>query len=101
MSRISDRAPYEIFEKAVELGVRDFVVPGNKTESVAAYRMIFEKSLGIGNFTLYAPGFINQGGDITETGQVAGNRWHAIVGSGIYAQPDMMEAARQVTRQIR
>ena len=98
---IDDHAPDEIFSTAMMLGVRDFVVPGNKPWAVRGYRKFFNFRLGEGNFTLYAPGFISQGGDITKIGQEAGDHWHAIVGRGIYAQPDMMEAAKQVTRQIR
>ena len=98
---IVNEAPEEIYKRAIELGVRDFVVPGNKPESVVKYRTLFERELGVDNFTLYAPGFISQGGDITETGKVAGRYWHAIVGSGIYKQEDMHAAAERVTAQVR
>ncbi|MDP2585595.1 MAG: hypothetical protein Q8P29_01805 [Candidatus Levybacteria bacterium] len=98
---ISDSAPERIYTIAAEKGVRDFVVPGNKVPFVNTYRQLLEKLLGKGKFTLYAPGFIKQGGDITETGQVAGDNWHAIVGSAIYKAPDMKQAAIEVTSKLK
>ncbi|MDP2864307.1 MAG: hypothetical protein Q8N73_01445, partial [bacterium] len=88
---------------AAENGVSNFVVPGNKTEFVLRYRELLEKLLGQGNFTLYAPGFIAQLGIISETGKVAGESWHAIVGSAIYKAEgveNMRKAALEVTSQI-
>lgn len=52
---------------------------------------------------LYAPGFIDQGGIITECGKVAGENWHAIVGSAIYkkeTRDEMKKAAILATSQI-
>lgn len=98
---IDDEAPEEIYSIAAALGVRDFVVPGNKVEFVQKYRTLLESLLSPGNFVLYAPGFIAQGGDITETGKVAGENWHAIVGSAIYEAVDKRRAAEIITNQIR
>lgn len=81
-------------------GVRDFVVPSNKPEFVNHYRTIIEDLCG-SNYRLYAPGFITQGGDITEMAKVAGDKWHAIVGSAIYKAPDIKAAAELVTYQTR
>lgn len=92
-------APEEIYGIAARNGVRDFVVPGNKAEYVSLYRHLLESILGEGNFTLYAPGFIAQGGDITETGKEAGERWHAIVGSALYNQQGV-ENIRRVAEQL-
>lgn len=97
---IANSAPERIYRLAAEMGIRDFVVPGNKVEFVNTYRQLLEEILGEGNFTLYAPGFIAQGGDITETGQVAGKNWHAIVGSGIYRAQNMREAAYQAVSKL-
>ncbi len=97
---IADDAPARIYTLAAEMGVRDFVVPGNKTDFVNQYRGLLEDILGEDNFTLYAPGFVAQGGTISETGKVAGNNWHAIVGSGIYRAPDMRQAAIELTSQL-
>jgi orotidine-5'-phosphate decarboxylase len=95
---IDDRAPQKIYEIAVESGVTDFVVPGNKPELVIEYKKFFE-SKGI-SFVLYAPGFIAQGGVITECGKVAGARWHAIVGSAIYRAKDIREASKILTQKL-
>lgn len=92
--------PERIYLIAAECGVTDFVVPGNKPEFVAQYLQLLERRLGKGNFTLYAPGFITQGGDISETGKVAGDNWHAIVGSAIYDAEDIHNAACTVASQI-
>ncbi len=103
---IINEAPERIFRLACKLGVRHFVVPGNKIEWVMRLRAILVKELGEGNFVLYAPGFITQKGDISECGQAAGDNWHAIVGSAIYGKgelnssEEMKEAAITVTRQI-
>ncbi len=97
---IADDAPERIFKIAMEYGVRDFVVPGNKVEFVKKYRKLFVDELGEGEFTLYAPGFVGQGGVITETGKVAGKNWHAIVGSAIYTAKDKAVAAQEITSQI-
>lgn len=98
---IADDAPNRIYTLAAILGVRDFVVPGNKVEHVEKYRELLDEILGPANFALYAPGFISQGGEISEMAKVAGNRWHAIVGSGIYKQLDKRAAAERATSQIR
>ncbi len=90
---IIDAAFHRMFAKAVELGVRDFVVPGNKPDKVVEYKAVFDSEIGEGHYTLWAPGFINQGGDLSETGAVAGPRFNAIVGSAIYNAPNIHEAA--------
>jgi orotidine-5'-phosphate decarboxylase len=78
-----------IFEQAVKLGVTDFVVPGNKPDRVAVHRTFLEDVLGEGNFTLYSPGLIAQGGSISEGGAAAGRNWHGIVGRGIFNAADV------------
>lgn len=100
---ISDGAPRRIYDLACDLGVRDFVVPGNKPELVKTIRGWLINKIGEGTFTLYAPGFITQGGDISECGNVAGDRWYAIVGSAIYKKKtdeEQRQAAIAVTRLI-
>lgn len=98
---IADDAPDKIFKIAVEEGVKDFVVPGNKVEFVQHYKGLFEDLLGEGNFTLYAPGFITQSGEISDYAKAAGDKWHAIVGSAIYKAVDINTAARQMTSKIK
>lgn len=105
---IADSAPPKIYTIAAENGVRDFIVPGNKVGYVQYYRTLLEDILGEGNFDLHAPGFITQGGQLSEMALVAGKRWHAIVGSGIYGAKNevrnidqMRAAAELITAQIR
>lgn len=71
---IADDSPSRIFEIAGRNGARDFVVPGNKLKYVEKYKSLLERLLGEDNFVLYAPGFVAQGGDITQAGRVAGRR---------------------------
>lgn len=97
---ILDAAFRKMFEKAVELGVTNFVVPGNKPEAVRLYRELFDESLGEGNYALWAPGFITQGGDVSETGAVAGPNFHAIVGSGIYKAENPRQAAIDLGQKV-
>lgn len=96
---ITDDAPARLFELACSLGVRDFVVPGTKPEIVEALRGVLQREVGEGNYCFYSPGFISQGGDLTECGRVAGPNFHAIVGRGIYGKTtsdSQKEAAQQV-----
>ncbi len=97
---IATTGPERMYQIAADSGVTNFVVPGNKPEFVLKYRQLLEKELGEDKFTLYAPGFITQGGSISEAGQMAGDNWHAIIGSAIYKAENMRKAAQQVTFQI-
>jgi orotidine-5'-phosphate decarboxylase len=98
---MADGDMYEIFERAIERGVTDFVVPGNRPDSVRRYREFFDRELGEGNFDLYAPGFISQGGDISAAGEKAGRLWHAIIGRAITEAADPAAAASEYGSQLR
>lgn len=89
-----------MYARAVELGVREFVVPGNKPDKVAKYKAFFDKEVGEGQYSLWAPGFVDQGGDISETGLVAGPRFHAIVGGGIYKAENPRLAAQNLGQKL-
>ena len=100
---IDDDAPEQIYRRACKLGVRHFVVPGTKIEWVRRIRGWLLEELGEGGFVPYAPGFISQGGDITECGRAAGEEFHAIAGRVIYEQPTaekIREAALAITRAL-
>lgn len=88
---IIDAAFRRMFEKAVELDVTHFVIPGNKPGAVKEYKALFDDTLGEGNYGLWAPGFLTQGGDLSETGQLAGPNFYPIVGSGIYGKGQLRE----------
>lgn len=91
---ILNMAPKQIFKIAANLGIRDFVVPGNKPFMINEYRRFLE-SFGI-KPTFYSPGLIAQGGELTEGAKAAGENWHAIVGRGIYQAKNMKKAAEKM-----
>ncbi|MBW2980428.1 orotidine 5'-phosphate decarboxylase [Candidatus Woesearchaeota archaeon] len=95
---INDNAPKRIYEIAAKLGVKDFVVPGNKPKKINEYKKFLE-SLGIKPI-FYSPGLIAQGGSITLGAKAAGDSWHAIVGRGIYRQENMRKAAEELVKEI-
>ena len=97
---IANEAPEKIYTIAAKKGITNFVVPGNKLEYVSFYKNLLDKLLGEENFYLWAPGFIDQGGNITKFGKEAGDQWRAIVGSAIYEASNIRKAAETVTSQL-
>ncbi len=97
---IVDAAFRRMFEKAVELDVTNFVVPGNKRSAVDEYKALFDDALGEGNYTLWSPGLITQGGDVSETGQAAGPNFVGIVGSGVYGSDNPRQAAVELGQKV-
>lgn len=95
---LKDDMPARVYTIAANLGVRDFVVPGNKPAKIAEYKSMLE-DMGI-EPVLYSPGFIAQGGSITEAGKAAVDSWHAIVGRAIYQAKDMNKAAKELVRRL-
>ena len=91
-------APEKIYSIAAGLGVADYVVPGNKPEKILRYRKLLEAK-GIKPI-FYSPGLVAQGGSITEGAKAAGERWHAIVGRGIYGAKNMKKAAQELVSQL-
>ncbi len=88
------RAVMQMYTNALKLGVRNFVVPGNKPNEVERIkRALLSEGVESENLDFYAPGFVAQGGKISEAAKVAGDRWHAIVGRGIYEAKDVRKAA--------
>jgi len=95
---LADDAIMEMYLNAAELGITDFVVPGNRPDDIKRIRQALEQK---GVFpTFYAPGFVAQGGEISEAAKVAGSSWHAIVGRGIYKAPDKKRAAIELTSKL-
>jgi orotidine-5'-phosphate decarboxylase len=95
---ITDEGAMEIYRIAARAGISNFVVPGNKQDVIKAVKGIVE-SEGISP-VFYAPGFVAQGGKIEDATKVAGDRWHAIVGRGIYQATDMRKAAEEHTSKL-
>ena len=95
---INTNSSHKIYEIAAKNGVTDFVVPGNKPFYINAYKKAIQCH-GIQPI-LYPPGLVNQGGDITQSGKAAGDKWHAIVGRAIYNAKDIQKTVEKLTKQI-
>lgn len=101
---LSDDSPRRILEISLAAGVREFVVPGNKPQKILDYRELINKSgLADGEFAFHSPGLITQGGELSEGAAVAGSRWHAIIGRGIYLKQtaqEMRQAAEEYSKEL-
>lgn len=95
---ITDEGALEMYRIAARTGINNFVVPGNKPEIIEQIRGVVEAE-GV-NPIFYAPGFIAQGGNISEAAKVAGDRFHGIVGRGIYQAADKKAAAIEHASQL-
>ena len=93
---ILDDAVLEMYLNAAKEGVSDFVVPGNKPDVIVKVKETLEKEKVKPVF--YAPGFVAQGGTISEAAKAAGERWHAIVGRGIYKDDDIKKDALEYVK---
>jgi orotidine-5'-phosphate decarboxylase len=95
---ITDEGALNMYRIAAGAGVNNFVVPGNKPDVIKLIREVVEAE-GV-DPVFYAPGFIVQGGKISDAAGVAGRRFHGIVGRGIYEASDMHAAAVEHTSQL-
>ena len=95
---IKDDAPARIYEIASSMGIKDFVVPGNKPDKVLQYKKLIEKK--IKDPVFYSPGLITQGGSISEIAKML-PRWHAIIGRAIYEAKDMEKAAKEMAANLK
>jgi orotidine-5'-phosphate decarboxylase len=93
---MDDKAIEKIYEVAKSKGIKDFVVPGNKPDRIAYYADMLKDIEPV----FYSPGLVAQGGKITDAAKAAGDKWHAIVGRGIYNADDMMMAAKELTKNL-
>lgn len=97
---IAASAPRRIIELALELGVRDFIVPATHPKAIEEQRALIEQRLAPGEYDVYAPGLIAQGGSVEELRVAAGPRWHAIVGRAIYGAKDPKAAIEALGRTL-
>ncbi|MFH0701199.1 MAG: orotidine 5'-phosphate decarboxylase / HUMPS family protein [Candidatus Woesearchaeota archaeon] len=95
---IADDQIINMYLNSAKRGISEFVVPGNKPEAITQIRAALQAE-GIEPI-FYAPGFVTQGGSISEAAKCAGEKWHAIVGRGIYQAEDIRKAAIQHTIQL-
>jgi len=95
---INDDMPVRVYEIAANLGIKDFVVPGNKPEKIKEYKELFE-AMGVKPI-FYSPGLVRQGGSISQGAKAAGDNWHAIIGRGLYEAKDINKAAKEFCKEI-
>lgn len=95
---LGDEAILRIYTLSAELGVTHFVVPGNNLAAIRAVRSHVESV--IDSPVYLSPGLVTQGGDISHAAAAAGERWHAIVGRGLYQAEDVRVAAQDFIRQL-
>jgi len=96
---ITDEGALDMYRIAARAGVTNFVVPGNKPEVITQIREVIEAE-GVSPI-FYSPGFVAQGGKLSDAVKAAGNSFHGIVGRGIYAAKDKKrQAAIELTSQL-
>ncbi len=95
---INDDAPEKMYTISAQNGINDFVVPGNKPDVIIKIRNILI-NLGVSPI-FYSPGFISQGGSISEAAIAAGDNWHAIVGRAIYESKDIKNTVLNLISQL-
>ncbi|RJQ19915.1 hypothetical protein C4580_04490 [Candidatus Woesearchaeota archaeon] len=95
---ITDDGAMEMYRIAARAGVNNFVVPGNKPDVISAVKTTVE-SEGV-DPVFYAPGFVAQGGAISDAAKAAGKRFHGIVGRGLLKDKAYRENAIEYTSQI-
>ncbi len=95
---LNDNMPIRAYTIAAKLGVKDFVVPGNKPDRIREYKDMLE-ALSV-KPVFYSPGLVAQGGTLTDGAKAAGDSWHAIIGRGLYEAKDMHKAAKEFAKEI-
>ena len=96
---ITDEGALEMYRIAARAGITHFVVPGNKTQVIRLIKEGIEEEGVMPVF--FSPGFVEQGGRLSDAARMAGERFHGIVGRGIYQAADPREAAFGYTRDLR
>ncbi|MCC6012788.1 MAG: orotidine 5'-phosphate decarboxylase [Candidatus Verstraetearchaeota archaeon] len=95
---IDDDAPLKIFKIAAQLGVKDFVLPGNNYQILEKYKK--EIDTIVDSPIYYIPGIGEQGGEITICSKIMKKRWHAIIGRSIYKSEDIRSTVINFTKLI-
>ena len=95
---IADEAMADIYLNAARLGVRDFVVPGNKLRATKTIKDLIDQE--VENAVFYGVGFGSQGGKISDAAKVLGKSWHAIVGGEIYNAEDIRKTTLDLASQL-
>lgn len=88
-------APKKIYKIASQLNVKNFVIPGNKYESIKYHVENISKE--IKNPKFFMPGIGTQGGNLLKAFDAVGNyNAYAIVGSVIYQSEDPAGAIKKI-----
>lgn len=87
---INSGAPERMYENGAKLGVKYFIVPGNKADAIRKYAQLLKPF----NVSFCFPGIGRQGGDIEAAFNACGGSSYAIIGSSIYKAPDISQAAK-------
>ncbi len=95
---LDDSSIMEMYLNAADAGVTEFVVPGNKPEKIKEIREALEEK-GV-KPVFHAPGFVTQGGKITDAAEAAGERWHAIVGRAVYNSDNIKKTVEELSSQL-
>jgi orotidine-5'-phosphate decarboxylase len=95
---IRNDAPRDMYTLAVKKGVKYLILPGNKPGVLRRYQEIIsclEKDI-----RYCMPGIGHQGGDISSSFKaLSGSPAYAIIGSSIYSQSNMSEAAKMFCKE--
>ncbi|MEM3022110.1 MAG: orotidine 5'-phosphate decarboxylase / HUMPS family protein [Candidatus Bathyarchaeia archaeon] len=98
---IEDRGPERIYLDAAAMGVEYFVLPGNRPASMGRYRDLLSRAVAQPKFLFPGIG-AGQGGDVAMAFSILrGHPAYAIVGRGIYSQPDAGRAALEIWDRIK
>ncbi|MDP2947817.1 MAG: orotidine 5'-phosphate decarboxylase / HUMPS family protein [Nanoarchaeota archaeon] len=96
---ITDEGTLDMYRIGARAGLTNFVVPGNKPEVIKQVRELIEAE-GVSNPVFHSPGFVAQGGKISDAAKYAGDRFHGIIGRGITQAKDPHAAAVEYTSQF-
>lgn len=92
---IDDAAPLDIYKRAADLGVTEFVVPATRPKEVAEYvQLLNSRNIEAG---FWSPGFGAQRGDATQIRTILSDyRFYPIIGRAIYGAENPAAAAREI-----
>jgi len=96
---IRSDAVYSIMEIAREMGVNNFVVPGNKPDLILDYKNYILSS-GMEDFTFWSPGLIVQGGSPGLASVSAGQNWNMIIGRKLYNSADIRKEIISISKLV-
>lgn len=98
---MEDRGPERIYLDAAAMGVEYFVLPGNRPASMERYRDLLSGAVARPKFLFPGVG-VGQGGDAARAFSILrGHPAYAIIGRGIYCQPDARRAALEIWDRIK